>query len=670
MNLDWARALADLHCLIVGGTRKGKSSLLVLIVLALLRRGCEGITAIDPHGSFVRAIIEFLANPANGIHGRKVLILEPSGPQTFGLNPLAPLDSSWEACHDAANTLVSVIESRFEASPEETPRLSRIVYVTGMLCAWKQLTLLELMEILSLGADEIRRSLLQDFDNTVVRRELEDLHLLASKQPTRFLELVESAKNRFVRWLGDPRLARILGQKHGLDPRVIMDGRYIVLADLSSLSYEDAAFLGCIMNSMYFVAARRRPPMQCARHRMILDEAESLLTIAVARMCDQSAKVGLNLVASLQRLGQLRARGDFLCDALLENCGVKIAFGIHEVESAKHIAENFFTGHVDLEQWVESSLRPVAVGSEKRIVNSWSHAEHRAEHETHAHARSHTRGEAVGTMISMSTATGEFIGSGDSAGLHMSFPASLFGPNAPNASMGVAVPLSQTSGENNSRGSSEQSSTSSGTSHVDVEMFGEAETHGYGTSFGTSKTEGESEVFTTVYDWMPSQRFSVNEQLHKLTGELMTLQRRELFIKIEGNRPMRTRTADVPPAFRSPEFKRAALPAFRKAVAARSSYLLPAADVDAQIAARLAGLKPVAKPEPDFTAPAPLVQTLLEEPKAFAAEFWRKRAASDKAPKPKKPKTTPGRRPVGDLDERHGKFLVVDGDLDGGDKPK
>lgn len=75
--------------------------------------------------------------------------------------------------------------------------------------------------------------------------------------------------------------------------------------------------------------------------------------------------------------------------------------------------------------------------------------------------------------------------------------------------------------------------------------------------------------------------------------------------------------------------------------------------------------------DPDFTAPAALVQTLLEEPKTFAAEFWRKRGTSDKPPKPEKPKTTPGRPPVGDLDERHGKFLVVDGDLDGGgDKPK
>ena len=56
--IKWWEILADRHGLIFGGTRKGKSFLLVLIVLALLRRGLDGVTAIDPHGSFVRRLIE------------------------------------------------------------------------------------------------------------------------------------------------------------------------------------------------------------------------------------------------------------------------------------------------------------------------------------------------------------------------------------------------------------------------------------------------------------------------------------------------------------------------------------------------------------------------------------------------------------------------------------
>jgi hypothetical protein len=58
-----------------------------------------------------------------------------------------------------------------------------------------------------------------------VRRELEDLCLPDVKKPREFLNLVESSKNRFVRWLGDRCLARILGQKNGLDLRAVLDNR-------------------------------------------------------------------------------------------------------------------------------------------------------------------------------------------------------------------------------------------------------------------------------------------------------------------------------------------------------------------------------------------------------------------------------------------------------------
>jgi TraM recognition site of TraD and TraG len=675
VNINWWDILADRHGLIFGGTRKGKSFLLVLIVLALLRRGYDGITAIDPHGSFVRRIIEHLAHPANRLANRNIIIIDPASSHCVGLNPLAARDPKrWEDCHDAAGTLVSVVENKFGASPDETPRLAGILYCGGVLCAHKELTPLDLLELLSLGGDALRRSLLQDFDNTIVRRQLEDLHTLAAKHPARFLELVESTKNRFVRWLGDKRLARILGQKRGLDPHAIMDGRYIVLADYSSLSYEDAAFLGAVQNTMYFTAARQRTPMRCAPHRLILDEGESLLVVSSARMCDQTAKYGLFLYAAIQRLGQLRARGDFLMDALLENCPFKASFGIAQHESARFLAELFYTGHIDLEAWVPSSSRPVAVGNEKRIVQSSSIAEHQAEHEAHSHTRSHSFGEALGTMSASSSAAGEFTGVGENAGVVLSPPAQLFGPSAPNASMMQQYPLSESTGESTSRGTSEQSATSSAESTTHFDMHGEADTVGHGSSRGTSRTQGESEVFTTVYEWMPSQRFSLEEMLHKLTGEIMTLPRRELFLKIDGERPLRTRTVDVHPEFRSPGFARIMLPAFRELVQRRSPIHIPGAEVDAQIAARLQSLQPAPKPDPDFSKPEPLPANPVDNPLTYAQDFVKRR--TENAPKPSKPKSprpkssAPGRRPRGGevLGPKHDLFRIIDGD--GGDNEK
>ncbi len=665
MSLPWyTQVPPDANWLVVGGTRRGKSGLLQLASRASIRDGRTGLTCVDPHGEYVRAVAEWAANPAN-VGGRRVHVFDCSSDHAFGLNPLQRADDSWESCHDAANVLAAVVESRFEAPPEALPRLSRIIYVAGMLCARHDLTLIELVELLSLGADELRRSLLSDFDNTIVRRELEDLHTLAAKQPARFLEVVESAKNRFVRWLGDRRLARMLGQKKGLNPRVVMDGRETVLVDLSALSYADAAFVGCLITSMYFAAARHRPPMRSARHRLILDEAESLVVADTARMTDQCAKYGLNLTAAIQRLGQLRAKGDFVADALAVNCAVKVCFGGLEPMSARYMSDLLFSGFLDLAEWKTGSERPVAVGQDKAIVRNWSRAEHEAEHHTFAHTRSQAHGQATGTFEGSSFASGDFSGSGEAAGMVMTPPATLFGPNAPNASM-VAMPLSQSAGTSDSRGSSQQSATSSGSSRMATEVIGEAISEGHGVSSGRSVSEGESEVFVTRYEWLPSAMYTLEEQLHRLTGELMNLSRRECFIKIEDQRPFRTRTSDLTPAFKSLAFKRALLPRVLQAWRQASPYLTAVAEVDAAIAARRVALlaSPVGA-APDFADPEPM--PVLDRPDKFAADFWRSRKLpkpDDEPPKPK-PKKPRGRRPLGDLKPAHDRFRVVDGDKDG-----
>jgi hypothetical protein len=87
----------------------------------------------------------------------------------------------------------------------------------------------------------------------------------------------------------------------------------------------------------------------------------------------------------------------------------------------------------------------------------------------------------------------------------------------------------------------------------------------------------------------------------------MTLPRRECFVKLEGRPPFRARTADVPPAFKSIDFKAEWLPRYLTSAAQRSPYLKPAADVDAEIAARLARINNAGpRPDTDFSTPEPL----------------------------------------------------------------
>ena len=624
-----AFTLADKHALLLGGTRRGKSVIMELVARSLIRQGAEGISILDPHGTVARPVIEWLAHPSSGQHARIVHIIDPSSDYAIGLNPLRPYDETWEARHDAAMALAAVTESRFEASAEETPRLARIVYVAGMLCAAHGLTLLELIEVLSLGGEELRRSLLEDFDNRVVRRELEDLCLLATKNPREFLNLVESTKNRFVRWLGDRRLVRILGQRAGLNIRTVMDNREDVIADLSSLNYPDAALVGCVYTSMVFAAARRRPAMQSARHRLIMDEAESLITPDVARMCDQSAKWGVNIFAAIQRLGQLRARGDFLADALLTNCAVWIVLGGLEAESARYVAENLFAGHVDLAEWKRGSERPTAVGQTKVILKnrtrSHQHSESHAVSETDMRSTARATAAVRAAMFS----SGATFGSGDNTS---------FVAMPPDQILASAPIISRTTGRSNSSAGSTARGTSSAESTAIQSARAHARSEARATADGISVGEGESEALATIYEDLPTQQYSLEDQLHRLTAELITLPRREAFVRVESDAPFRARSVERVPAFRSAEFKAQILPRYLRNVARRSRYSVPVSDVDREIVGRFQNRSQQKTP----TDP----QSWLEEaPTTVPALLAELKAHKDAQPHPPKPRDPPQLRP-------------------------
>jgi hypothetical protein len=567
LALDWR----DQHVLMLGGTRRGKSVTMELSARALIAAGGEGLTGIDPHGTFVRPLIEWLAHPANGQHHRVVHLVDPASHYSIGFNPLCPADDSWEACHDAASDLASVIESRFEASPEETPRLARLIYVAGMLCAAHGLTVIEVVELLSVGAHDLRRSLLQDFDNRIVRRELEDLCTLAQKSPREFLSVVESTKNRLVRWLGDRRLLRILGQKKGMQLRQVFDNRELVFLDLGSLNYADAALVGCIYTSMAFAAARRRPAMQSARHRIFLDEGESLITPAVARMTDQGSKWGLCIWSAIHRLGQLRQRGDFVADALFGNCAIWLIMGGLEEESARYVASNLYAGHVDLAQWKPGTERPTAVGQVRTILknHSTAHQQSRTQSTSQSYLETWARADAFSTARMASG--GATVGSGVSSG-------SVVVP--PDTFLGSQSVASRSAGSNTSRASSSAWARvwTSATSWQFARARGS--TTSESVSQGSAMAEGESEALATVYENLPTAQFTLEEQLFQLTGRLMNLPRRELIMRVEGQAPLHVRTIDRVPAFRDAEYKQVIVARYLAEMARRSRYAVANADID------------------------------------------------------------------------------------------
>jgi hypothetical protein len=132
----------------------------------------------------------------------------------------------------------------------------------------------------------------------------------------------------------------------------------------------------------------------------------------------------------------------------------------------------------------------------------------------------------------------------------------------------------------------------------------------------------------------------------------MNLQRREAIVRVEGQAPLHIRSVDRVPAFRDAEYKRLMLDRYLEQVARRDPSAIPVAEVDREIAERAsAAAAPQRTPEVDFEAPEPM--PLYDAPLQYANEYLARQQGHSKQP--------PGRPPVGQLDDRHDRFRVVDG---------
>lgn len=356
-----------------------------------------------------------------------------------------------------------------------------------------------------------------------------------------------------------------------------------------------------------------------------------------------------------------------ILNAIITNTAIKIVFGGLDPDDAEYMMRVLFTGFLNLEEW-KSETRPTAVGNLKEIVRSHSVAEHAAMHEMRSRTTAHSYGEARGSITSSGSANGSFSADGSNAGLVMQSPAQLLGPSAPGA-QALPVPLTQSEGTSSSDGSSEMTSESHAESLSTIDMYSEAESEAYGRSRGTSVSHSETEQFVTQWADLSVGMFSLQEQQWKAIGDLINLPKRSCLLKVRNAPPVRTRTLDVEPAFRTSFARQIFLPMFEKRMRANSPYLHDARDVDRQIAARLdqaSKPQPTKPQEQPVFEPAPMPH--IKDADDFAGAFWAKRKPSEIAPQ--KPRKKPVHPKAGaDPAKRRAKFKLIPGGKDtDGDK--
>lgn len=531
------------HIHVLGAIGTGKSKVLEAMIRADIARG-RGLCLIDPHGTLAESLESWCA--ARGLGRiRRIHLIRP-GDDAFvpGFNPLRTVPG--EVLSVRVDAMVAACGQAWGVRDMgETPRLEKILRATFYALSVRGLTLAEGPEFLRASDPEgLRERLSLNLPDPVFQTTWNELNELPRRE---FAEYVESTLTRLSRFLTAPAMRLVVGQlEHAIDFRAAMNNSEIVLVNLgarNAFSYENARVLGTLLINDLFLTALGRDERVAKRRpfTLYIDEAYDFLSGDIERILDQTRKFGLHAVLAHQRIGQLKERGESIYNAVMGGTQTKIVLGGLSDDDAAVMAREVMRGDIDLER--PKVTMPVVVDE----VPFWLESESTSEALSTSQSVTHSFTTSEGSTAGTGTTTTYFAPEGE---------------------------------QPEQRGISEIGSK--GRSEITAE--GTAITEGSSRTY--SRTRGRAQTLRPVREERAVQFYSLDESFHLMQLELRNLPDRVAIVKRRGKPTVRVDTLEVRPAVKLPR----SVARFRSLVCERSSYLLPVADAEAEIARRQASL--------------------------------------------------------------------------------
>lgn len=317
------------HLYGLGKTGTGKSTLLDRLIVQDIQRG-EGVALFDPHGDQAARLLDFI--PPERIN--RVCYFNPADlAHPIGFNILA--NHPPERRHLAVSGVVSAFKAIWHDS--WGPRLEYILAnAVAALVELPGATLLHLPRLLADDAyrDRIGRQLV---DPIVRRYWLEEF---ASYDQRFRAEAIAPVQNKVGQFLMSPVVRHVFGQERStIDPRVMMDRRWIFIANLSKglLGDDKASLIGSLLIACFELAALSRadtPEAERADFYLYADEFQTYATDSFASILSEARKYRLCLSLFHQFEGQLP---EPVRRAVFGNVGTILAFRLGQGD-AEHIA--------------------------------------------------------------------------------------------------------------------------------------------------------------------------------------------------------------------------------------------------------------------------------------------------------------------------------------------
>jgi type IV secretory pathway TraG/TraD family ATPase VirD4 len=315
---DW---LSHFH--LTGLTRSGKSSLLLLLCIALIELR-KGFLLLDPHGDLYRDV---LAELVRRDFKREVVLFDPSNNKRIvGANFfLTDYTDEGQLMTNAERKSKQLTQSFGLQNTDMFGNIERYLRAFFYTILDRKLSICDLLYFLHWEFKNERQKIIDKVSSPEIKAELNDLY--SSK--VEFERKIGPTKNKLQRFI-HPQMKRIMGlTENNVDFKALVEKGRPMLCNLQPsendlVGSENTRALATLILSEFWENFKKST--KCKEFYVIADEAQNVFTPSLTQILPESAKRGLHLILSHQDLGQLSPE---LMSAF-KNAQTKITFSSEE----------------------------------------------------------------------------------------------------------------------------------------------------------------------------------------------------------------------------------------------------------------------------------------------------------------------------------------------------
>lgn len=318
------------HMYVIGKTGMGKSTLLENMAIQDIRNG-EGMAFIDPHGSAVETLLEYI--PANRVND--VVYFAP-----FDLEHPIAFNVMEDVGYDKRHLVVSGLMATFKKIWVDAWS-ARMEYILSNTL----LALLEYPGATLLGVNRMytdksyRKKVIDNVKDPVVKDFwVKEFNTYTDRYTQ---EATPAIQNKIGQFTSNPLIRNIIGQPHSsFDIRTLMDERKILIINLSKGLVGDTnmKLLGSMITTRIFLGAMSRadlsPPelKKSPRFFFYVDEFQNFANETFAEILSEARKYNLNLIIAHQYVEQMEEE---VAAAVFGNVGTTVAFRVGPFDAEK-----------------------------------------------------------------------------------------------------------------------------------------------------------------------------------------------------------------------------------------------------------------------------------------------------------------------------------------------